>query len=125
MFKSKPKNVTKPHVLFWRQIASLSFLLLLIEFFDELNYAISGAALPAIRRDLGLTYAQVGLILGLPTLLSSFIEPALMLLGDTPLRKRLVFGGGVAVMLSLLLIAVTPSWGVLPVVHSLPCHRQR
>lgn len=121
MFKSKPKNVTKPHVLFWRQIASLSFLLLLIEFFDELNYAISGAALPAIRRDLGLTYAQVGLILGLPTLLSSFIEPALMLLGDTPLRKRLVFGGGVAVMLSLLLIAVTPSFPVLLTAFILGC----
>ena len=92
---------------------SLSFLFLLIEFFDELNYGIAGAALPSIRHDLGLTYAQVGLLLGLPHFLGSFIEPVLMLLGDTPLRKRLVAGGGLAVMLSLLLIATSQSFPIL------------
>ena len=113
MFKPDPQNPTKLHTISWKQITSLSFLFLLIEFFDELNYAIEGAALPSIRLDLGLTYAQVGLLLGLPHLLGSFIEPVLMLLGDTPLRKRLVLGGGLAVMISLLLIATTQSFPAL------------
>jgi FSR family fosmidomycin resistance protein-like MFS transporter len=85
----------------------------LIEFFDELNYGIAGAALPSIRNDLGLSYAQVGLLLGLPHLLGSFIEPILMLLGDTPMRKRLVAGGGLAVMIYLLLIATSQSFPAL------------
>ncbi len=113
MFNLNSQNSTKSHKIFWKQIASLSFLFLFIEFFDELNYGIEGAALPSIRHDLGLTYAQVGLLLGLPHFLGSFIEPVLMLLGDTPLRKRLVAGGGLAVMLSLLLIATSQSFPIL------------
>jgi FSR family fosmidomycin resistance protein-like MFS transporter len=113
MFNLKPQSSVKPYKKYWKQIASLSFLFLSIEFFDELNYAIEGAALPSIRHDLALTYAQVGLLLGLPHLLGAFIEPALMLLGDTPLRKRLVIGGGLVVMLALLLIATAQSFSVL------------
>jgi FSR family fosmidomycin resistance protein-like MFS transporter len=75
---------------------TLAFIFLLIEFFDEFNYTVEGAALPSIRADLSLTYAQVGLLLGLPHVLGSFIEPVIMLLGDTPWRKRLVIGGGLA-----------------------------
>ena len=52
---------------------SLAFLFLLIEFFDELNYGVEGAALPAIRTDLGLSYAQVGLLLGLPAIIVALI----------------------------------------------------
>ena len=100
----------KKAIIFWKQIASLSFLFLLIESFDEFNYAIEGAALPSIRIDLSLSYAEIGLLLGLPHLLGSFIEPVLMLLGDTRLRKRLIIGGGLAVMLSLMLIATAHSF---------------
>jgi len=88
----------------------LVFLFLLIEFFDELNYGIGNAALPAIRTDLALSYAQVGLLLGLPHILGSFIEPVLMLLGDTRLRKRLVIGGGLAIVLTLVGIALAQSF---------------
>lgn len=90
------------------------FKFLLIEFFDELNYAINGAVLPALRSDLELSYAQIGLLLGLPTILSVFIEPVLMLLGDTRLRRLLVVGGGVLILVSLLLLAGAQSfWMVL------------
>jgi FSR family fosmidomycin resistance protein-like MFS transporter len=65
------------------------------------------------RLDLGMTYAQVGLLLGLPHLVNLFVEPILMLLGDTVLRKRLVIGGGFALTLSLLLTATAPSYPVL------------
>lgn len=89
---------------------SLPLVFLAIEFFDELHYGITGAALPAMRADLALSYAQVGLLLGLPHIIGTLIEPALMLLGDTPLRKRLVVGGGLVIILSLGLIAAARSF---------------
>lgn len=88
-----------------RRAASLAFIFLLVEFFDELHYGLSGAALPVIRQDLGLTYAQVGMLLGLPKISATLIEPAIMLLGDSTWRKHLVIGGGLAVVLAVLLTA--------------------
>jgi FSR family fosmidomycin resistance protein-like MFS transporter len=93
-----------------RGMTSLIFLFLLIEFFDELNYGVGNAALPAIRTDLGLSYIQVGLLLGLPGIINTFIEPMLMLLGDTRFRKQIMLGGGLAIILSLLAIAGTRSF---------------
>ena len=102
-----------PILAAWRSLISLTTILLLIEFLDEFNYAIGGAALPMQRQDLFMTYAQVGLLLGLPHMINIFVEPVIMLLGDTALRKRLVIGGGVALTLALLLVAVAPSYSVL------------
>jgi len=96
-----------------RGITSLTFLFLLIEFFDELNYSVGNAALPALRTDLGLTYVQVGLLLGLPSMINTFIEPALMLLGDTRYRKHIMLGGGLAIALSLLIIGGTHSFSLM------------
>lgn len=92
---------------------SLAFLFLLIEFFDELNYGAEGAALPAIRTDLHLSYAEVGLLLGLPSIINTFIEPVLMLLGDTRWRKQIMLGGGLVIAAALLGIASAPSFPVL------------
>jgi len=96
-----------------RRAASLSLVFLLIEAFDELSYAIEGAALPTIRLDLRLSYAQVGLLLGLPHAFSTLVEPAILLLGDTRLRKSLVVAGGLAIILSLLLVAGAGSFSML------------
>ena len=92
---------------------SLTFLFMLIEFFDELNYGVGNAALPAIRTDLGLSYVQVGLLLGLPGIINTFIEPLLMLLGDTRYRKHIMLGGGLAIVLSLVAIASAHSFSVI------------
>jgi FSR family fosmidomycin resistance protein-like MFS transporter len=92
---------------------SLAFLFLLIEFFDELNYGAEGAALPAIRTDLVLSYAQIGLLLGLPSIINTLIEPALMLLGDTRWRKQIMLGGGLVIAASLLIIASAQSFPIL------------
>jgi FSR family fosmidomycin resistance protein-like MFS transporter len=106
-----------PKTLFLRSFLrgglSLTFLFLLIEFFDELNYGIGNAALPALRTDLGLTYAQVGLLLGIPGVIGSFIEPILMLLGDTRWRKQIMTAGGLAIVLSLLLVATAHSFPLM------------
>lgn len=103
-------------------VASLTFLFLLIEFFDELNYGTGNAALPAIRTGLGLTYVQVGLLLGLPGMLNTAVEPLLMLLGDTRFRKHIMLGGGLAIALSLVFIASAHSftWVLLGMVIGFP-----
>ncbi len=95
-----------------RGISSITFLFLLIEFFDELNYSVGNAALPALRTDLGLSYVQVGLLLGVPGIVNTFIEPVLMLLGDTRFRKHIMLGGGVAIAISLIVIATTQSFAL-------------
>lgn len=79
---------------------------LAVEFFDELYYGIQGAALPVIRSELGLNYAQVGLLLGLPVVVGAILEPFIMLMGDTDLRQKIILGGGVAIALMAALIAV-------------------
>src|SRR3990170_8536641 len=96
-----------------QRLVPFSLLFLLIEFFDELSYGIDGAALPAIRGEVGLTYAQVGLMLGLPGILSTIVEPVIMLLGDTRLRKGLIISGGMAMALSVALVAGARSFPVL------------
>src|SRR4030042_3479097 len=88
-----------------RGMIPLTYLFLLIEFFDELNYGIGNAALPAIRTDLDLSYVQIGILLGLPGIINTFIEPVLMLLGDTRYRKHIMLGGGIVIILSLVAIA--------------------
>jgi MFS transporter, FSR family, fosmidomycin resistance protein len=91
-----------------RGLTTLAFLFMLIEFFDELNYGVGNVALPAIRTDLGFSYVQVGLLLGLPGIVNTFIEPVLMLLGDTRYRKHIMLGGGLVIALSL--IAIASAW---------------
>jgi FSR family fosmidomycin resistance protein-like MFS transporter len=96
---------------YWiRGILPLTWLFLLIELFDELAYGIESAVLPALRDSLGLSYAQMGLLLGLPALIGTAVEFFIMLLGDTRLRKRLVIGGGLAIVLASLLLAGAQSF---------------
>jgi FSR family fosmidomycin resistance protein-like MFS transporter len=109
MFKHIPARPWKGAQIV-RSAISLTLIFLLIEFFDELHYGIQSAVLPYLRLDLNLDYAQIGLLLGLPAALNTLIEPALMLLGDTRLRKRLVVGGGLAVIIAVLLIATAASF---------------
>jgi FSR family fosmidomycin resistance protein-like MFS transporter len=92
---------------------TLTTLFISIEFFDELYYGVEGVTLPALRANLGLSYAQVGLLLGLPGLVSALIEPAIMLLGDTRLRKSLILSGGCAVAAAAFLTGASASFTVL------------
>lgn len=96
-----------------RRSLTLALLLLLIEFHDELAYGALGAALPAIRLDLDLSYAQIGLLVGAPGVVSSVVEPAILLLGHTNHRKRLIVGGGIGVALAFVLISLAPSFPIL------------
>jgi FSR family fosmidomycin resistance protein-like MFS transporter len=96
-----------------RRLALLAALFLLIEFLDELVFGVAGAAWPLIRDDLGLTYVQVGVLLGAPVVFSGFVEPLIGILGDVWKRRVLIVGGGLIFALSLLLVGVADSFLVL------------
>lgn len=96
-----------------RRAAGFMFLLLAIEFLDELVFGAEEAAWPLIRDDLHLTYWQIGLLLGLPNFLANFVEPFIGILGDVWKRRILVVGGGVFFTLALLLTGVAHSFPVL------------
>jgi len=104
-----------------RRATAITLTLLAIEFLDEAasSHVRSGvfgareAAWPLIRTDLGLSYAQVGLLLGLPSVVSSLVEPFLGILGDIWRRRVLVLGGGVVFALALLLAALSQDFPVL------------
>ncbi len=91
----------------------LALVLLAIEFLDELAFGVGSAALPSIRTDLRLDYEQIGILLGLPGIIASFIEPVIGILGDVWRRRALVLGGGVLFGLSLLLTALSGNFLVL------------
>jgi MFS transporter, FSR family, fosmidomycin resistance protein len=102
-----------PHARTLRHATFFAFALLLIEFLDEFVFGAREAAWPLIRNDLGLSYAQVGLLLGLPSIVSSFVEPFLGILGDVWKRRVLILGGGVVFMLALLLASASQNYLVL------------
>jgi MFS transporter, FSR family, fosmidomycin resistance protein len=74
---------------------------------------VQEAAWPFIRQDLGLSYAQIGLLVSVPGFVSLAIEPIVGILGDSHRRRALVFGGGVAFALAIAAIAVAPSFAFL------------
>jgi FSR family fosmidomycin resistance protein-like MFS transporter len=89
------------------------FTFLLVEYFDELAFTIIGVAMPFLRDSFGLDYAQVGLLFGLPAILAAVLEPAVLLLGDSPLRARLIVLGGLLLGMAFLLVAGADSFAVL------------
>jgi FSR family fosmidomycin resistance protein-like MFS transporter len=93
-----------------RRMTAFMFTLLAIEFLDEFVFGAREAAWPLIRDDLALSYAQIGLLLGVPGLVASLIEPVLGILADTWKRRVLILGGGIGFTLSLLLTATSQSF---------------
>ena len=101
----------------WRRIlrgaAFLTFVLLTIEFLDELVFGAREAAWPLMRDALELSYAQVGLLLSVPGVVGAFVEPFIGILGDTGRRRALVLGGGLVFALALTLTAVSQGFWLL------------
>lgn len=87
--------------------------LLLIEFLDEFVYGAREAAWPLIRDDLGLSYAQIGLLLGAPNVVGNLVEPFLAVLGDVWRRRLIVLGGGIVFAAALGLTALSHSYAPL------------
>lgn len=87
--------------------------LLSIEFLDEFVFGAREAAWPLIRDDLGLSYAQVGLLLTVPSIVSNVLEPILAVMSDLWRRRALVLGGGLLFAIALLMTAGSRTFGAL------------
>jgi len=97
-----------------RTLSAFLVAALATELVDELVDGATGGAWPFMRSDLHLSYAQVGLLLGVPAILANLIEPAFGLLADAGYRRRVVLAGGVAFAAALALTAVAGSfWPLL------------
>jgi len=66
-----------------------------------------------IRADLDLSYAEIGLLLSVPSFVALAVEPVLGVLAVTWRRRALVLAGGAAFALALALAAGAPSFWVL------------
>jgi MFS transporter, FSR family, fosmidomycin resistance protein len=87
---------------------------LAVELVDELAGGVKSAALPLIRRDLDLSYGQIGLLESAPLLLGSIMElPLGILAGHGRRRRRAVLLGGVLFTLTLIGAAVARSFAGL------------
>ncbi len=86
---------------------------LLIEFIDELVFGLQDAAWPLIRSDLGLDYIQIGILLSVPGVLASLIEPFLFILGDIWRRRIIILGGGIFFTAALMIAGVSHNFTFL------------
>ena len=84
-----------------------------MELLDELAGGAREAAWPFLRVDLGLSYVQIGLLLGLPAILSGFLDPLFGVLSDLGRRRLLVVAGGASFAVSLFLTAASGSFWML------------
>lgn len=87
--------------------------LLAIEFLDELIFGAREAAWPLVRDDLKLSYFQIGLLLSIPGIISSSIEPFIGILADLGKRKVLILTGGVIFAASLVITSLSTGFVVL------------
>lgn len=101
------------HAPLFRRSSLFVLTILIIEFLDEFVYGAREAAWPLIRDDLGLSYAQVGLLLSVPNVIGNLVEPFLAILGDAWKRRAIVLGGGAVFAAALLLTASSHSFAPL------------
>ena len=89
-------------------------MLLAIELLDELVFGAREAAWPLMRESLALSYAEIGLLLSLPSVVSLVVEPVLGVVAVTWRRRALILAGGVCFGGALALAAGAPSfWALL------------
>jgi MFS transporter, FSR family, fosmidomycin resistance protein len=77
---------------------------------DELVFGALQAAWPLIRRDLGLTYVEIGVLLTVPGFVSAMVEPVLGIMGDTGRRRSIVVVSGAAFGLSVAALAMAQTY---------------
>ena len=72
---------------------------------------MQGAVLPQVRRDLGIGYQELGLLLSVPTYAALLIESPIGLMADAGHHRKLVLGGGVAVAIALVMFGSAGGFG--------------
>jgi MFS transporter, FSR family, fosmidomycin resistance protein len=96
-----------------RAFLLFTFTLLTIEFLDELVFGTRESAWPLIRDEFHLSYSQIGLLLSIPLLVASVIEPLIGILADVWRRRFFILGGGITFTISLALIAYSYNFPLL------------
>jgi MFS transporter, FSR family, fosmidomycin resistance protein len=96
-----------------RSMSAVILIFLLIEFLDEFFFGVSEAAWPLIRNELHLSYAQIGLLMGLPALISFIVDIPLGIYADLGYRRRLVIAGGIGFIVATVMTALAPNFAVL------------
>ncbi len=96
-----------------RFVLSFSLTLLATEFLDEFVFGVREASWPLIRADLNLSYTEIGILLSVPGIFASLIEPVLGILGDVWNRRFIILGGGICFALACLLTASGQSFTLL------------
>jgi len=96
-----------------------NLIFLFIEFLDELVFGVTDAAWPFIQTELGLNYTQIGVLLTVPGVFSTIVEPFLGVLADVWKRRLLILGGGICFVLALLLTSLSVSFVLLLVAFTL------
>lgn len=87
--------------------------LLFIELVDELVGSGMDAAWPLLKLDLGLSYSQIGLCMGLPGLVAALVDPITSVLGDLGRRRLVALVGGLAFAGALLARGQSSSFELL------------
>ena len=90
-----------------RMLPGIFGILMAVEFVDEFEFGLREAAWPDIRTDLDMSYLLVGLVLGLPGVITGPFEAVLGVVGDTKHRKRIMVVGGLFFAVALLLMSVS------------------
>src|ERR1700685_2703929 len=76
---------------------------LAVEFADELFDGTKSAAMPLIRHDLTLSYAQIGLLAAVPLIAGGLLElPVGVLSGSGRRRRRFIMAGGLVFAAAIL-----------------------
>ncbi len=102
-----------------QRLSTLVIVLLLIELLDELVFGAREATLPLLRDALQLDYIQIGILIGVPPFVASFIEPFINVLADTPYRRNVMLGGGVLFTAMIIAIVASQSFIALLIVFVL------
>jgi MFS transporter, FSR family, fosmidomycin resistance protein len=97
-----------------KRLPMLVVVLLMIELLDELVFGVRDATFPLLRDALSLDYVQIGVLISVPGIIASFIEPFIGVLGDTRHRKTLMLVGGLVFALQLIAIILSQQfWALL------------
>src|SRR5579884_3526144 len=97
----------------FRNLSPLRLILLSMGLFDELMTGFLIVGMPLLRDQLGLTYAQVGLLFSAGAISSMILEPIINLVSDRGSKRWWILGGLLVLACDFALAGTIRSFGWL------------